>query len=91
MSFNRPHMQLPNQPPNTTVRWVHQALSLEHDNGKFHFTIHENGKVTIKGNAQEIDGVIEEDEIEVPASLIYKISRYLMDTRKATFLPIEGK
>lgn len=89
MSFNnRPHMQLPGQPPNTTVRWTHQPLSLEH-NG-FHFSIHENGRVTIVGSPvkDEESGEMVSDEIDVPASLIYKISRYLQDTRKANFIPI---
>ena len=94
MSFNnRPHMLLQGQPENTIVKWVHQPLSLEHDDGKYHFTIKENGRVTISGNVTENKetGEVEEDEIEVPASLIYKISRYLQDTRKATFIPIGEK
>lgn len=92
MAFNnRPHMLLPGQPGNTTIRWTHQPLSLEHYG--YHFQIHENGRVTIIGAPEkDVDtGEMVSDEIDVPASLIYKINRYLMDTRKANFIPIGEK
>lgn len=74
-------------------RWIHQPLSIDHYGT--HFTIHENGKVTIsavsKDQTESTDGEIMTDEIEVSASLIFKIARLLQDTRKQVFVDVADK
>jgi len=69
-------------------RYSHQPLTLEH-NG-IHVTIKENGRVKIVSEGREIPGTddIEYDEVEIPASLIFKISSALRMTRTVKFIPV---
>lgn len=65
-----------NTPRTNFKRYEHQPLTIDH-NG-IHAKIQENGKVIITGLHDAND---EYDEVEVPASLIFKLARLLRDTR----------
>jgi hypothetical protein len=70
-------------------RYVHQPLTIEHFG--LHAQIKPNGKVVItsagipsKDNPSEL----EFDEIEVPASFIFKIATFLKGTRSVVYVPV---
>jgi len=68
-------------------RFVHQPLTVNH--GGFKFSIQANGKTVISGPSKpdkDNPGEYIFDEIEVPASLIFKISQALQMTREVKFL-----
>lgn len=69
-------------------RWVHTPVTQEHYG--IHFKIQENGKVVISKvcDDQTTPGEIEWDEIEVPASLIFKIQLLLKATRQETWVNV---
>jgi hypothetical protein len=81
---------LTNKDGNQTVkRYVHQPLSIDH-NG-IHAQIKENGKVLLTGPTRPVEGqpeVFEYDEIEIPASLVFKLAGLLKATRSVTFVPV---
>ncbi len=62
-------------------RYVHQPLTIDHYG--IHCKIQENGKVVITG-VPNSDG--EYDEVEVPASLVFKLANLLKDTRTIQFV-----
>jgi hypothetical protein len=67
-------------------RYVHQPLTFDHFG--IHVTIKENGHVLITSvspDPADKESVIE-DEIEVPASLIFKIAQSLKLTRTVQFV-----
>lgn len=69
-------------------RYVHSPLTVEH-NG-INASIKENGRVVLShvvGSNKET-GEIEYDEVEVPASLIFKMSTLLRATRKLVYVSI---
>ena len=73
-------------------RYTHQPLTLEHFG--FHIQIKENGKVLIRGQVSAIpgaEGEMEYDEVEVPASLIFKIKDALNMTRKVEMVTVSPK
>ena len=88
MTFkNQPAMT--NNVESVIKRYSHQNLTLEH-NG-IHVKIQETGKVTISSKAeQNIEGEMEWDEVEVPASLIFKIARILQDTRRVDYVKVSN-
>jgi hypothetical protein len=59
------------------VKHVHQPISIDHYG--IHFKILENGRVIITVPVKDAE---EFDEVEVPASLIFKIAMFLQATRK---------
>jgi hypothetical protein len=68
-------------------RYVHQPLTIEHYD--YHAKIKENGRVEITGPSIKLEsGEIEFDQIEVPASLIFKLANLLEDTRQTKYVPI---
>jgi hypothetical protein len=68
-------------------RYSHQPLTIEHYG--IHAKIQENGKVLISSaGVKGIDGVIEYDEVEIPASLVFKLANLLKDTRIVRFVKI---
>lgn len=71
---------------NRIRRYVHQPMTIEH-NG-INASIQKNGKVTISKVAKVEGDEVEYDEIEVPASLIFKLGNLLRDTRKVDYVTI---
>lgn len=78
-------------------RYVHQPLTVEHYGT--HAKIQENGRVVITGQPVKNGDVIEYDEVEIPASLVFKLATLLKATRtikyvsvsEAESLPVPGK
>ena len=67
-------------------RYVHQPLTIEHFG--IHAQIKENGKVSIKSNVVQNGDVVEYDEVEIPASLVFKLASLLKATRTIKFVPV---
>lgn len=67
-------------------RYVHQPLTIEHYG--VHAKIQENGRVVITsaGNVQGEE--VEYDEIEIPASLVFKLATLLKATRTIKYVPV---
>jgi hypothetical protein len=79
-------------------RYVHQPLTIEHYG--LHAKIQENGRVLITGQpVKDAAGELEYDEVEIPASLVFKLATLLKATRTIKFvnvteaasLPVPGK
>jgi|SRR5665213_323899 len=75
-------------------RYVHQPLSIDHYGT--HAKIQENGKVLITGSPiKTASGDLEYDEVEIPASLVFKLATLLKATRTVKYvkmseaLPVE--
>lgn len=64
-------------------RWIHSPLTVEH-NG-INASIKEDGKVVLN---KSVEGTEEFDEIEVPASLIFKLAQLLKATRKVKYVNV---
>jgi len=75
-------------------RYVHQPLTIEHYG--LHAKIQENGRVLLTGPAVKVanTGVDEKDyeydELEVPASLIFKLATLLKATRTIKFVSVSA-
>jgi hypothetical protein len=69
-------------------RYVHQPLTVEHYG--IHAKIQENGKVLISSAGIPIKGSndIEYDEVEIPASLVFKLATLLKATRTIKFVSV---
>jgi hypothetical protein len=69
-------------------RYVHQPLTIEHYG--IHAKIQENGKVVISSAGSSIHGSdeIEYDEVEIPASLVFKLATLLKATRTIKFVSV---
>ena len=70
--------------------FVHQPLTVEHHG--VNLTIKENGQVVLSkvvGPDPENKDEVLVDEIQVPASLIFKVASLLRDTRKVTYVTPE--
>lgn len=65
-------------------RYIHSPFSIEH-NEQVKASCDKDGKVTIT----VASGVDEYDEVVVPASLIFRLSEMLIDTRKVRWIPRE--
>jgi hypothetical protein len=67
-------------------RYVHSPLTVEH-NG-IQASIKANGKVVISGEPRHVQDSdeMEYDEIEIPASLIFKLANLLRDTRQVKYV-----
>lgn len=98
---NNPTMQNENK-EGMVKRYVHQPLSVEHYG--IHAKIQENGRVLITGIATPVEGSkdneVEFDEVEIPASLVFKLATLLKATRTIKFVsvaeasklaPVEGE
>jgi hypothetical protein len=78
-----------NNPQGQIAIHTHQPLTIEHFG--IHASIKENGKVIIRAGVKEVkgsDGEIEYDEVEVPATLIFKLATLLKDTRTTRYVNI---
>src|SRR6266545_811755 len=71
-------------------RYVHQPLTIEHYG--LHAKIQENGRVVISSAGVPVkggtEGDFEYDEVEVPASLIFKLATLLKATRTIKFVSV---
>ena len=71
-------------------RYVHQPLTIEHYG--LHAKIQENGRVLISSAGIPVAGgakdEIEYDEVDVPASLIFKLATLLKATRTVVFVSV---
>ncbi len=68
-------------------RYVHQPLTIEHYG--IHAKIQENGRVVISSSpVKGDDGEMEYDEVEIPASLIFKLATLLKATRQVKFVSV---
>jgi hypothetical protein len=71
-------------------RYVHSRLTIDH-NG-IQGTITENGRVIVTGIPKAVEGSangeMEYDEIEVPASFIFKIASLLKATRQVKYMTL---
>lgn len=73
---------------NLIRRFEHQPMTVDH--GDIRFTINANGKVDIivpdKSASSKDESVY--DQVQVPASLIFKIAQLLKATRKVKYVPV---
>ena len=85
--FNSPSMHNQNN-EGQIKRYVHQPLTVDHYGTKVQ--IHTNGRVTITkvADTKGPDNEIEFDEIDVPASLIFKVAGLLKATRNITYVTV---
>ena len=71
-------------------RYVHQPLTIEHYG--LHAKIQENGRVVITSPGIQVPGgakdEFEYDEVEIPASLIFKLATLLKATRTIKFVSV---
>lgn len=67
-------------------RYVHSRLTVEH-NG-VNATIKENGRVVLSAVAKVSGEEVEYDEIEIPASLVFKLASLLKATRKIEYVAV---
>ena len=85
MSFkNSPRVNGGTDGPGKVRRYVHAPISIDHFG--IHASISEHGRVTISKVARTVGEEIEYDEVEVPASLINKLSLLLHATRSVVFV-----
>lgn len=74
-----------NNPQNSQVkRYVHQPLTIDHYG--IHAKITENGKVIITSSPDKVTQ--EYDEVEIPASLVFKLASLLKATRSVKFVNV---
>lgn len=69
-------------------RYVHQPLTVEHYG--LHAKIQENGRVLISSAGTPVKGSneIEYDEVEIPASLVFKLATLLKATRTIKYVSV---
>lgn len=85
--FNAPRMT-DEQNAGKIRRYVHQPLTIDHYG--IHASIHANGKVSISkvADEQENKDEVQYDEVEIPASLIFKLASLLKATRSITYVSV---
>lgn len=87
-AFNTPSLRDENN-TNQMKRYVHQPLNFDHYG--IHGKILENGHVRIAWVdpvEKKADPDYEYDEVEVPASLIFKLATLLKVTRQVVYVPV---
>jgi len=69
-------------------RYVHQPLTIEHYG--INATIKENGRVVISAvdKAASTKEEVVWDEVDIPASLVFKLASLLKATRKIEYVPV---
>lgn len=67
-------------------RYIHQPLTIDHYG--IHAEIKPNGKVRITSVATQSGEEVEYDEVEIPASLVFKLATLLKATRTIKFVPV---
>lgn len=88
MNFQNSPQMKDEQNGHQIKRYVHQPLAIEHFG--IHAKIQPNGKVIITSPPVKIAGTdeIEYDEVEIPASLVFKLASLLKATRTVTFVDV---
>ena len=72
---------------NKLRRYVHQPITIEHQG--MQAEIRTNGRIKLTSVPKPSgDGMVEYDEIEIPASLVFKLSSLLRATRKIEFVAV---
>lgn len=91
MSFtNRPRRSNANEQgeDGTIRRFVHTPMDIEHYG--IECSIQKDGKIRLsKAAGEAADGSVEYDEIEIPASLVFKLKDLLNATRRVEYVKIE--
>lgn len=88
MPFNAPQMHGEDN-SSKIKRYVHSPLETSHQDITAKIT--ENGKVVLtKPAGKGSDGSVEYDEIEIPASLVFKLAQLLKATRKIEYIDLPG-
>ena len=84
----RNNPQMTDAAGNRTIReYEHQELTINFHGAQC--TIHKNGRVTIITSTVEKDtDEVVLDEVDVPASLIFKLAGLLKDTRTVKYIPV---
>ena len=70
----------------TIKRYVHQAITIDHNGIKA--AIQTNGKIIITGRPTRNGDEMEYDEVEIPASLVFKLGSLLRATREVKYVAI---
>jgi hypothetical protein len=86
MPFKNAPQVLSNSGEATIRRYVHSPLAIEH-NG-IQAKIQSNGKIVLSKVAATDGDTVEYDEIEIPASLVFKLGSLLRATRRVEFVAI---
>jgi hypothetical protein len=83
---NTPNLQSENK-EGMVKRYVHQPLTNDHYG--IHFTIQENGRILLRSEGKDDDkGEFVYDEVEIPASLVFKLATLLKATRTIKFVSV---
>lgn len=82
MSFNQARLQ-DEQGNGKIRRYVHQPLHIDHFD--VHCHIQPNGKIKL---TKPVKGSDEYDEIEIPASLVFKLAGLLKATRNVDYVSV---
>jgi hypothetical protein len=71
--------------------YTHQPLTIDHFG--IQAQIKENGRILIKGRPTPVPGTdeVEYDEVEIPASLVFKLASALRLTRKEEMVVVHKK
>jgi len=67
-------------------KFTHQPLIFDHFD--IHCQIQANGRIKL---TKPVSGSDEYDEIEIPASLVFKLMTLLKDTRTIEFVEVDGE
>lgn len=74
---------------NKVKRYSHSPLTIEHHG--INASITENGRVILSKVAKVEGDMVEYDEVEIPASLVFKLSDLLRATRKIQYVTLGEK
>lgn len=83
MAFQNNPQMTDGQGNNKIRRYVHQPLTTDHYD--IHCEIQSNGKVKL---TRPVKGSDEYDQIEIPASLVFKLQSLLKATRKVEYVSV---
>jgi hypothetical protein len=85
MSFNTPHMD---GHEDSVKRYVHSELAVEHSG--IHAKIQSNGRVSLSKSVNISPTQVEVIELDIPASLVFKLATLLKATRKVEYVGLVG-
>ena len=90
MAFrNEPQFRDVDSGENQIRRYVHQPISIDHYG--IHASILSNGKIIIQKVARVQGEEVEYDEVEIPASLVFKLASLLKATRKTEYVSVSPR
>src|SRR5262245_6829912 len=82
---NRPALRA-NDGEHRIRRYVHSPLTVEHQG--INAAITANGKIVLSKVAKVVGDEVEYDELEIPASLVFKLASLLKATRKVEYVSL---